>query len=125
MRDFRHGQPNSVPLRIELLNIIISKNNSEKVGVVLDRVMAPSDPEVLVDQVSDLPSTKETVLLGALCSSRLTFILNWVLWMIRFSAEAILAPSTPLPPPNVRPRKIIPGRTDIQANSERSKRTLS
>ena len=32
---------------------------------------------------------------------------------------------TPLPPPNVRPRKIIPGPTDIQANSVRSKRTLS
>ena len=32
---------------------------------------------------------------------------------------------TPLPPPNVRLQKIIPGRTDIQANSAGSKRTLS
>ena len=31
----------------------------------------------------------------------------------------------PPSPPNVRPRKIIPGPTDIQANSGRSKRTLS
>ena len=33
--------------------------------------------------------------------------------------------NTPLPPPNVRLQKIIPGRTDIQANSAGSKRTLS
>ena len=31
----------------------------------------------------------------------------------------------PFPPPNVRLQKIIPGRTDIQANSAGSKRTLS
>ena len=31
--------------------------------MVLDRIMGPSDPEVLVDQVSDLSATKETVLL--------------------------------------------------------------
>ena len=62
MRDFRYGQQNSVPLRIELLNIIISKNNSEQVGVVFDRIMAPSDPEVIVDQVGNLSSAKETVL---------------------------------------------------------------
>ena len=33
--------------------------------------------------------------------------------------------STPLLLPNVRPQKIIPGRTDIQANSGGSKRTRS
>ena len=60
--DVRHGQHNSVPLRIEFLNIVISKNNSEQVCVVFDRIMAPSDPGVIVDQVSNLPATKETVL---------------------------------------------------------------
>ena len=50
------------PLRIEFLNIIISKNNSEQVGKVFDRIMAPSDPEVIVDQVGNLSTAKETVL---------------------------------------------------------------
>ena len=56
---------NRIPshFRIEFLNIVISKNNSEQVGVVLDRIMAPSDPEVIVDQVSNLFTTKESVLL--------------------------------------------------------------
>ena len=40
--------------------------------------MAPSDPKVIVDQVSNLSTSKETVLL----------------WMILISAEAILASST-------------------------------
>ena len=62
MRDFRHGQQNSVPLRIEFLNIVISKNNSEQVGVVFDRIMGSSDPEVIVDQVGNLSAAKETVL---------------------------------------------------------------
>ena len=31
--------------------------------VVLDRIMAPSDPKVIVDQVSNLSAAKETVLL--------------------------------------------------------------
>ena len=62
MRDVRHRQ-NSVPLRIEFLNIVISKNNSEQVGVVFDRIMAPSDLEVIVDQVGNLSTSKETVLL--------------------------------------------------------------
>ena len=61
--DFRHRQQISVPLRIEFLNIVISKNNSEQVGVVFDRIMGSSDPEVFVDQVSELSSAKETVLL--------------------------------------------------------------
>ena len=30
---------------------------------MLDRIMDSSDPEVFVDQVSNLPATKETVLL--------------------------------------------------------------
>ena len=30
--------------------------------MILDRIVGSSDPEVLVDQVSDLSSTKETVL---------------------------------------------------------------
>ena len=50
------------PLRIEFLNIIISKNNSEQVGIVFDRIMAPSDPKVIVDQVGNLSTAKETVL---------------------------------------------------------------
>ena len=62
MRDFRHRQKNSVPLRIEFLNIIILKNNSEQVGVVFDRIMASSDPELIVDQVGNLSTSKETVL---------------------------------------------------------------
>ena len=43
------------------LNIVISKTKSEEVGVVLDRIVGSSDPEVFVDQVSNLPSSKETV----------------------------------------------------------------
>ena len=43
--------------------MIISKNNSEQVGVVFDRIMGSSDPEMIVDQVSDLPTAKEPVLL--------------------------------------------------------------
>ena len=54
---------NSVPLGVEFLNIVISKTNSEQVGIVLDRIVGPSDPEVFVDQISNLPTAKETVLL--------------------------------------------------------------
>ena len=39
------------PLRIEFLNIVISKSNSEQVGVVFDRTIGSSDPELFVDQV--------------------------------------------------------------------------
>ena len=46
----------------DLLNIVISKKNGEQVGVVFDRIIGSSDPELFVDQVSDLSSTKETVL---------------------------------------------------------------
>ena len=56
--------------------------------------MAPSDPEVIVDQVSNLSAAKETVLFLGFCSSRLILLLKWELWMILFSAEAILASST-------------------------------
>ena len=54
---------NSVPLRIEFLNIIFSKINCKKVGIVFDRIMDSSDPKVIVDQVSNLSAAKETVLL--------------------------------------------------------------
>ena len=55
---------NKIPshFRIEFLNIVISKNNGEQVGVVFDRIVGSSDPEVFVDQVGNLPSAKETVL---------------------------------------------------------------
>ena len=89
MWDFRHRQQYSVPLRIEFLNIIISKSNSEQVGVVFDRIIGTSDPELFVDQVGNLSTSKETVLfLG------LSFLQKWELWMILFRAEAILASST-------------------------------
>ena len=35
----------------------------KKVGIDFDRIMAPSDPKVIVDQVSNLSATKGTVLL--------------------------------------------------------------
>ena len=50
-------------IRIEFLNIVISKSTSEQVDIVFDRIMAPSDQEVIVDQVSNLSAAKETVLL--------------------------------------------------------------
>ena len=53
---------NAIPFRIEFLNIIISKRNSTHVGIILDGIIGSSDPEVLVDQVSNLSSAKETVL---------------------------------------------------------------
>ena len=56
--------------------------------------MDSSDLEVIVDQVSNLSTAKETVLLLGLLSSRLILLLKWELWMILFSADAILASST-------------------------------
>ena len=56
--------------------------------------MAPSDREVLIDQVGDLSSAKETVLLLAFRSSRLVLLLKWELCMILFSAGGIFASST-------------------------------
>ena len=56
--------------------------------------MGSSDPELFVDQVSNLSSAKELSCFWAFRSSRLILLLNWELWMILFSAEAILASST-------------------------------
>ena len=56
--------------------------------------MGSSDPELFVDQVGNLSTSKETVLFLGFCSSRLIFLLEWELWMILFRAEAILASST-------------------------------
>ena len=56
--------------------------------------MDPSDPEVFEDQVSDLSSTKETVLFWGFLFLQTDPSFEWVLWMILFSAEAILASST-------------------------------
>ena len=39
----------------------ISKTEIELVGIVLDRIIGSSDPEVHVNQVRDLSSMKETV----------------------------------------------------------------
>ena len=47
------------------------EDNGEQVGLVFDSIMDSNDPEVVVDQVSNLPATKETVLLGFFCSSKL------------------------------------------------------
>ena len=67
----------------------------KQVCIILDRIVGSSDPEVLVDQVSDLSSTKKPILsFWAFCSSRLHLLLKWVLWMILFSAKAIFASST-------------------------------
>ena len=52
---------NSVPLRIEFLNIVTSKTNSEYVGILLDRIVGSCDPVVPVDQVCDLSSSEEAV----------------------------------------------------------------
>ena len=38
------------------------KTNGEQVGIVLDRIIGSSDPEVIVDQVGNLSTAKETVL---------------------------------------------------------------
>ena len=62
MWDFRHRQQNSVRLGIEFLNIVISKDNNEQVGVIFDRIMGSSDPEMIEDQVGNLCAAKETVL---------------------------------------------------------------
>ena len=58
--------------------------------------MTISDPKVIVDQVNNLSAAKETVLFwGFLFLQTGSFFLNRILWMILFSAEAILASSTP------------------------------
>ena len=40
----------------------MSKDNCKQVGIILERIVGSSEREILVDQVSDLSSTKETVL---------------------------------------------------------------
>ena len=67
-----------------------------KVGKVFDRIIGSSDPELFVDQVGNLSAAKETVRSSfwAFCSSRLILFSKWELWMILFSAGAILASST-------------------------------
>ena len=80
-----------IPHCIEFLNIVISKNNCKYIGIILDRIIGPNDPEVSVDQVSNLPPRRKRSSLWAFISSRLTFFLKRVFWMILFSAEAIFA----------------------------------
>ena len=56
--------------------------------------MAPSDLEVIVDQVGNLSTAKETVLFLGLLFLQTDSPLNCELWMILFSAEAIRKSST-------------------------------
>ena len=56
--------------------------------------MDSSDPEVIVDQASNLSATKETVLLLGLLFLQTDSPFELEFWMILFSAEAILASST-------------------------------
>ena len=58
------------------------------------RIVDSSDPKVLVDQVSNLSSSEKAVFSVSFHFLRLTFLLNWALWIILFSAEAIFASST-------------------------------
>ena len=55
-----------IKFRTEFLNIVIPKNNCNMVGVILDRIVGSSDPEILVDQVSDLSSSEKAVFLSFL-----------------------------------------------------------
>ena len=41
---------------------MISKSDCKEIGIILDRITGPSDPEVFADQASDLSSAMETVL---------------------------------------------------------------
>ena len=45
------------------MNIMISKTSSEKVGTILERIVGSRDPKLFKDQVRNLSSSKETVLL--------------------------------------------------------------
>ena len=56
-------------------------------SIILDRIVGSCDPEELVDQVSDLSSTKETVLF-------LGFLFLQTDLSFEFSIEAIFASST-------------------------------
>ena len=61
---------------------------------VLDRIVGSSDPELFVDQVGNLSSSKETVLFLGFLFLQTDFSFDMGLWMILFNAEAILASST-------------------------------
>ena len=84
---------NFVPFRIEFPNIIISKTNSEQVGIILDRIIGPSDPEMFVDQVSNLSAAKETVFFVSMHFLQTDLFLEAGILNDFFSAEAILASS--------------------------------
>ena len=64
------------------------------VGVVFDRIVGSYDPELFVDQVGNLSTSKETVLFLGLLFLQTDFPFEKELWMILFRAEAILASST-------------------------------
>ena len=49
------------PISNRIPEFIISKTNSEKVGIVFDRIIGSSDPEVLADQASDLFSSEKAI----------------------------------------------------------------
>ena len=55
---------NNIPSHLESnsWNIIISKTNSEQVGVIFERIMGSNNPEMIADQVGNLSTSKETVL---------------------------------------------------------------
>ena len=50
-----------IPSRIDFLNIIIAKSTCEWISVIKNGTMSASNPEVVVDHVSDLSSAKEPV----------------------------------------------------------------
>ena len=68
-----------VVFRIEFLNIVITKNDSEQVGAFLDRIMGSSDPEVFVDQSSRQSVCREGngPPSGPFVPPRLILPLNW------------------------------------------------
>ena len=48
------------------LNVVIPKNNRKQINIIEYRVTEASDPELIVDQISDLSSAKESVCLLSL-----------------------------------------------------------
>ena len=56
--------------------------------------MGSSDPEMIVDQLGNLSTSKETVLFLGFLFLQTDFPFEMELWMILFRAEAILASST-------------------------------
>ena len=59
--------------------------------MVLDRIVGHSDPEVFVDQESNLSSSKETVYFVSFHFLQTNLFLEAVFWMILFTADANLA----------------------------------